>query len=171
MFLNAAVYTRFVRASMSETMSEDYVCTARANGAPGTRVTLHHVLRNSLLPTVTMMGMDSLSLGGAVFTETVFNLHGLGQDLGCAQRRSPLAGRHHDLRHAVRDRLQLHRRRLLRVARPAHPSRRLTRLSGRRSHRLGEHGDGAAEGWLRRHRVAEKERRLADGFSAVLGHA
>jgi peptide/nickel transport system permease protein len=82
MFLNAAIYTRFVRASMLETMSEDYVRTARAKGAPATRVTLHHVLRNSLLPTVTMMGMDiSLSLGGAVFTETVFNLHGLGQDL------------------------------------------------------------------------------------------
>jgi peptide/nickel transport system permease protein len=82
MFLNAAIYTRFIRASMLETMSEDYVRTARAKGAPATRVNLHHVLRNSLLPTVTMMGMDiSLSLGGAVFTETVFNLHGLGQDL------------------------------------------------------------------------------------------
>jgi peptide/nickel transport system permease protein len=82
MFLNAAVYTRFVRASMLETMSEDYVRTARAKGAPSRRVTIHHVLRNSLLPTVTMLGMDiSLSLGGAIFTEQVFNLHGLGQDL------------------------------------------------------------------------------------------
>jgi peptide/nickel transport system permease protein len=82
MFLFAAIYTRFVRASVMETSSEDYVRTARAKGAPPSRVLIQHVLRNSLLPVVTMLGMDiSLSLGGAVFTETVFNLHGLGQDL------------------------------------------------------------------------------------------
>jgi peptide/nickel transport system permease protein len=82
MFLFAAVYTRFVRASVMETSSEDYVRTARAKGASPTRVLLQHVLRNSLLPVVTMLGMDiSLGLGGAIFTETVFNLHGLGQDL------------------------------------------------------------------------------------------
>jgi peptide/nickel transport system permease protein len=82
MFLEAAIYTRFVRASVLETMSEDYVRTARAKGAPPTRVLLQHVLRNSMLPVVTMLGMDiSLSLGGAVFTETVFNLPGLGQQL------------------------------------------------------------------------------------------
>jgi peptide/nickel transport system permease protein len=82
MFLFAAIYTRFVRASVMETSSEDYIRTARAKGASPPRVLLQHVLRNSLLPVVTMLGMDiSLSLGGAVFTETVFNLHGLGQDL------------------------------------------------------------------------------------------
>ncbi len=82
MLLFAAVYTRFVRASVIETMSEDYVRTAHAKGASGARVLIVHVLRNSLLPVVTMLGMDiSLGLGGAVFTETVFNLHGLGQDL------------------------------------------------------------------------------------------
>jgi peptide/nickel transport system permease protein len=82
MFLFAAIYTRFVRASVMETSSEDYVRTARAKGASPPRVLVQHVLRNSLLPVVTMLGMDiSLSLGGAVFTETVFNLHGLGQDL------------------------------------------------------------------------------------------
>jgi peptide/nickel transport system permease protein len=82
MFLNAALYTRFVRASMLETMSEDYVRTAHAKGAPPQRVLFQHVLRNSLLPIVTMLGMDiSLALGGAVFTETVFNLHGLGQEV------------------------------------------------------------------------------------------
>jgi peptide/nickel transport system permease protein len=82
MFLFAAVYTRFVRASVMETSSEDFVRTARAKGASPSRVLLQHVLRNSLLPVVTMLGMDiSLGLGGAVFTETVFNLHGLGQDL------------------------------------------------------------------------------------------
>jgi peptide/nickel transport system permease protein len=82
MLLNAALYTRFVRASMLETMSEDYVRTARAKGAPPSRVLFRHVLRNSMLPVVTMLGMDiSLALGGAVFTETVFNLHGLGQEV------------------------------------------------------------------------------------------
>jgi peptide/nickel transport system permease protein len=82
MFLFAAIYTRFVRASVMETSSEDYVRTARAKGASPPRVLIQHVLRNSLLPVVTMLGMDiSLSLGGAIFTETVFNLHGLGQDL------------------------------------------------------------------------------------------
>jgi peptide/nickel transport system permease protein len=82
MFLFAAVYTRFVRASVMETSSEDYIRTARAKGASPARVLLQHVLRNSLLPVVTMLGMDiSLGLGGAVFTETVFNLHGLGADL------------------------------------------------------------------------------------------
>jgi peptide/nickel transport system permease protein len=82
MLLFAAIYTRFVRASVMETSSEDYVRTARAKGASPSRVLLRHVLRNSLLPVVTMLGMDiSLGLGGAVFTETVFNLHGLGQEL------------------------------------------------------------------------------------------
>jgi peptide/nickel transport system permease protein len=82
MFLFAAIYTRFVRASVMETSSEDYVRTARAKGASPPRVLVQHVLRNSLLPVVTMLGMDiSLGLGGAIFTETVFNLHGLGQDL------------------------------------------------------------------------------------------
>jgi peptide/nickel transport system permease protein len=82
MFLFAAVYTRFIRASMMETMSEDYVRTAKAKGASPARVLIQHVMRNSLLPIVTMLGMDiSIGLGGAVFTETVFNLHGLGQDL------------------------------------------------------------------------------------------
>ena len=82
MFLFAAIYTRFVRASVMETSSEDYVRTARAKGASPSRVLIQHVLRNSLLPVVTMLGMDiSLGLGGAVFTETVFNLHGLGADL------------------------------------------------------------------------------------------
>jgi peptide/nickel transport system permease protein len=91
MLLFSAVYTRFVRASMMETMSEDYIRTARAKGASPARVLIQHVLRNSLLPIVTMLGMDiSLGLGGAVFTETVFNLHGLGQDLISAANNNDL---------------------------------------------------------------------------------
>jgi peptide/nickel transport system permease protein len=80
--LFAALYVRLIRANVMETLGEDYVRTARAKGAPGRRVLVHHVLRNSLLPVVTILGMDiGLALGGAIFTETVFNLPGLGQQL------------------------------------------------------------------------------------------
>jgi peptide/nickel transport system permease protein len=82
MVLFAALYVRLIRANVMETMSEDYVRTARAKGMPERRVMLHHVLRNSMLPVVTILGMDiGLALGGAIFTETIFNLHGLGQQL------------------------------------------------------------------------------------------
>jgi peptide/nickel transport system permease protein len=61
-------------------MNEDYVRTARAKGASEQRVLGVHVLRNALLPVVTMLGMDiGVALGGAVFTETVYNLPGLGR--------------------------------------------------------------------------------------------
>ena len=82
MFLFAALYVRLIRANMMETMSEDYVRTARAKGASSVRVLFQHVLRNSMLPVVTILGMDiGLALGGAVFTENVFNLRGLGSEL------------------------------------------------------------------------------------------
>lgn len=82
MFLFAALYVRLIRANVMETMSEDYVRTARAKGASGARVLFQHVLRNSMLPVVTILGMDiGLALGGAVFTETVFQLRGLGSQL------------------------------------------------------------------------------------------
>jgi peptide/nickel transport system permease protein len=82
MLLFAALYVRLVRASVMEARSEDYVRTARAKGASAARVLIHHVLRNSMLPVVTILGMDvGLALGGAVFTESVFNLHGLGAEL------------------------------------------------------------------------------------------
>lgn len=87
-FLFAALYVRLIRASMLEAASEDYVRTARAKGASPRRVVIHHVLRNSMLPLVTMLGMDiALALGGALFIEKVFNLHGLGAELvGAAYR-------------------------------------------------------------------------------------
>jgi peptide/nickel transport system permease protein len=91
MFLFAALYVRLIRANVMETMSEDYVRTARAKGAGGTRVLFQHVLRNSLLPVVTILGMDiGLALGGAVFTETVFNLRGLGSQLIQSANRDDL---------------------------------------------------------------------------------
>jgi peptide/nickel transport system permease protein len=77
--LFAALYARMIRANVMETLNEDFVRTARAKGAPEGRVLRSHVLRNALLPVVTMLGMDiGLALGGAIFTETVYNLPGLG---------------------------------------------------------------------------------------------
>jgi len=76
----AGTYVRFVRAEVMETMSQDYVRTARAKGAPERIVMKDHILRNGMLPIVTMLGMDiGLLLGGAIFIETVFALPGLGQ--------------------------------------------------------------------------------------------
>ncbi len=91
MFLFAALYVRLIRANVMETMSEDYVRTAHAKGASGPRVLFQHVLRNSMLPVVTILGMDiGLALGGAVFTETVFQLRGLGAELIQAAGRKDL---------------------------------------------------------------------------------
>jgi len=78
--LNAALYVRMIRATVMDTMGEDYVRTARAKGAPAHIVMRSHVLRNAMLPVVTMLGMDiGLALGGAIFTETVYGLPGLGR--------------------------------------------------------------------------------------------
>jgi peptide/nickel transport system permease protein len=78
--LFAALYVRMVRANVLETMNEDFVRTARAKGAPESLVMRSHILRNALLPVVTMLGMDiGLALGGAIFTETVYTLPGLGR--------------------------------------------------------------------------------------------
>jgi peptide/nickel transport system permease protein len=78
--LFTAIYVRMVRANVMDTLGEDYVRTARAKGAPELRVMRNHVLRNALLPVVTMLGMDiGLALGGAIFTEYIFGLPGLGR--------------------------------------------------------------------------------------------
>jgi peptide/nickel transport system permease protein len=78
--LFAALYVRMIRANVMETLTEDYVRTARAKGAPEWRVMRSHVLRNAMLPVVTMLGMDiGFALGGAIFTETVYSLPGLGK--------------------------------------------------------------------------------------------
>jgi peptide/nickel transport system permease protein len=76
----AALYMRMVRASTLETLEEDYVRTARAKGAPEWLVIRSHVLRNAMLPVVTMLGMDiAVSLSAALFVETAYGLPGLGQ--------------------------------------------------------------------------------------------
>ena len=78
--LFAALYARMIRASMLEVMNEDFVRTARAKGAGTWRVLRRHVLPVTLLPVVTMVGMDvGLAFGGAIFIETVFDLPGMGQ--------------------------------------------------------------------------------------------
>jgi peptide/nickel transport system permease protein len=78
--LYAALYTRMIRANVMETMNEDYVRTARAKGASESRVMKTHILRNAMLPIVTILGMDiGILLGGAIFTESVFGLPGLGK--------------------------------------------------------------------------------------------
>jgi peptide/nickel transport system permease protein len=78
--LFTAAYVRMIRSNMLDTLGEDYVRTARAKGAAEPVVIRRHVLRNAMLPIVTMLGLDiGVALGGAVFTETIFGLPGLGK--------------------------------------------------------------------------------------------
>ena len=75
------VYSRVLRSNVLDTLNEDYIRTARAKGLSERRVLLHHVLRNSLIPVVTLWGLDFAVVigGGAILTETVFGLQGVGQ--------------------------------------------------------------------------------------------
>jgi peptide/nickel transport system permease protein len=74
-------YGRVLRGNILDSINEDYVRTARAKGLNPRRVMLKHVLRNSLIPIVTLFGLDFAAVlgGGAILTETVFDLHGVGQ--------------------------------------------------------------------------------------------
>src|SRR3954454_7936293 len=74
-------YGRVLRSNILDTINEDFVRTARAKGLPPQRVLVKHVLRNSLIPIVTLFGLDFAAVvgGSAILTETVFNLHGVGQ--------------------------------------------------------------------------------------------
>ncbi|MBO1074171.1 ABC transporter permease [Roseomonas marmotae] len=75
-----ATYLRIMRASMLEVLSLDFVRTARAKGLSQTGVLLRHVLRNALLPGLTLIGLQAgTMLGGSVVVESVFNLPGLGR--------------------------------------------------------------------------------------------
>ena len=78
--ISAATYSRLTRGSMLETLSEDYIKTARSKGISERRVTYQHALRSALTPIVTQFGIDlGTLLGGAVITEQVFSLEGLGR--------------------------------------------------------------------------------------------
>jgi peptide/nickel transport system permease protein len=75
-----ALITRITRASVLETLNEDYIRTARAKGQTEPKVLFRHALRNAAVPIVTTIGIGiALVIGGAVVTETVFNLPGLGR--------------------------------------------------------------------------------------------
>lgn len=75
-----AFYMRLMRTSVLEVMDLDFVRTARAKGAGNFRLMIHHVMRNALLPVVTLLGLQfSTVLGGSVVIETIFSLPGLGQ--------------------------------------------------------------------------------------------
>ncbi len=78
--LYAGFYSRVLRSSMLDVMNEDYVRTARAKGLNQRRVMTRHVLRNSLIPVITLFGLDFGVLigGGAIVTETLFNIEGVG---------------------------------------------------------------------------------------------
>jgi peptide/nickel transport system permease protein len=79
-FLLSAIYARLTRAGMLEVMSEDYIRTARAKGLSSRKINFKHVLRAAITPIVTVFGLDLGGLlGGAVITEYVFNIPGLGR--------------------------------------------------------------------------------------------
>ena len=75
-----ASWTRFQRAATLDVLSSDYIRTARAKGVPRRRVIVHHTLRNSLIPLITVMAVDiGLLFGGLIITETIFSISGMGR--------------------------------------------------------------------------------------------
>jgi peptide/nickel transport system permease protein len=77
--LTIASFSRYMRSSMMEAMTQDYIRTARAKGAGGARILFRHALRNALIPIVTLLGLSLPAIvGGALITETVFNFPGMG---------------------------------------------------------------------------------------------
>lgn len=77
---SAAIYARLLRGSLTETMSEDYIRTARAKGLSERRVIWRHGVRSAITPVVTVLGLDiGALLGGALLTETIFDIPGIGR--------------------------------------------------------------------------------------------
>jgi peptide/nickel transport system permease protein len=90
-FLFAAIYARLSRAQMLETLSEDFIRTARAKGLSKARVYGQHALRAAITPIITIAGMDiGGALGGTVVTETTFGIQGLGRTTWDAVREGDL---------------------------------------------------------------------------------
>jgi len=80
MLISFATYSRYTRATMLETMTQDYVRTARSKGLTERTVVLRHAFRNALIPVTTLMAYDfGLVISGAVITETVFGWQGMGR--------------------------------------------------------------------------------------------
>ncbi|HWD65315.1 MAG TPA: ABC transporter permease [Solirubrobacteraceae bacterium] len=79
--LSVGFYSRVLRSNLLDTVNQDFVRTARAKGLSGRRVFVRHVLRNSLMPIITIFGLDFATLlgGAALVTEAVFNIPGVGQ--------------------------------------------------------------------------------------------
>ncbi len=76
----SAMVARMLRSSLLEVMNEDYIRTARARGVGESAIVVRHALRNAVLPTITVLGMEfAFLLGGLVVTEQVFNLNGIGR--------------------------------------------------------------------------------------------
>ncbi|HEX4217989.1 MAG TPA: ABC transporter permease [Acidimicrobiales bacterium] len=78
--VTVASFSRYMRSSMMDALTEDYIRTARAKGASQRRVLYGHALRNALIPILTLIGLSLPAIvSGAVVTETVFNYPGMGQ--------------------------------------------------------------------------------------------
>jgi len=77
--LSIAGFSRYMRSSVLDNIDQDYVRTARAKGATSTRVLYHHVLRNAMIPIITLLGLSLPALfAGALVTESIFNFPGMG---------------------------------------------------------------------------------------------
>jgi peptide/nickel transport system permease protein len=89
---SAAIYARYLRSSMIDTMSEDYIRTARAKGLPERQVIVRHGVRSAITPVVTLLGLDIgvLLAGNAILTESVFVIPGVGRLVFTSIGRSDL---------------------------------------------------------------------------------
>ena len=88
----SAVYARLLRSNLLETMSEDYIRTARAKGLAERRVIFRHGLRSAITPIITVLGLDiGILLGGAILTESVFGIPGIGRLAFDAIQRNDIA--------------------------------------------------------------------------------
>jgi peptide/nickel transport system permease protein len=77
--ITIASFSRYMRSSLMDAMTQDYIRTARAKGASSRRVLYRHALRNALIPLITLLGLSLPAIiGGALITETVFNFPGMG---------------------------------------------------------------------------------------------
>jgi peptide/nickel transport system permease protein len=90
--LSIGFYSRVLRSNMLDSMNEDYVRTARAKGLSERKVMTRHVLRNSLIPIITLFGLDfgATIAGTAIITETIFNYEGVGQYAALAVQNTEL---------------------------------------------------------------------------------